>query len=303
MPFPETLDARPKVIFFTDFDGTITLQDTNDYITDNYGHGAETRARIMHEVMDEKRTFRDGFQEMLDTWNMPFPRVLQILSENIKLDPRFKEFLTWAREQEVPVIVLSSGMVPVLKMLLRQLVGEDLVKDLEIIANDTRLVPPKNSLDEANGWTIKFHDESGFGHDKSLTIREYARAIAEIPDSEKPTLLYAGDGVSDLSAARETDLLFAKEGKDLVTWCEREGIPFTTFTDWSTILQETRDIYEGKKSVKKVACEGLRRHRTNSIEGPVPATDAIKKGRTSSLDQAAAQDFLKNRRSLQDSRA
>lgn len=303
MPFPQTLDAKPKVIFFTDFDGTITLQDTNDFITDNYGHGAETRARIMHEVMDGKLTFRDGFQEMLDTWNMPFPRVLQILNENIKLDPGFKEFLIWAREKDVPVIVLSSGMVPVLKMLLRQLVGEDLFKDLEIIANDTRFVPPKNSLDEANGWTIKFHDESGFGHDKSLTIRQYARAIAQMPDSEKPTLLYAGDGVSDLSAARETDLLFAKEDKDLVTWCEREGIPFTTFRDWSTILQETRDIYEGKKSVKKVASEGLRKHRTNSIEGRVPDTEAIKKGRTSSLDQAAAQDFLKNGGSLQDSRA
>jgi hypothetical protein len=29
MPFPETLNANPKIIFFTDFDGTITLQDSN----------------------------------------------------------------------------------------------------------------------------------------------------------------------------------------------------------------------------------------------------------------------------------
>ncbi len=298
MPFPQTLDAKPKVIFFTDFDGTITLQDTNDFITDNYGHGAEKRASIMQDVLRDEVTFRDGFQEMLDTWNMPFPRVLQILSETIELDPRFKEFLAWAREKKVPVIVLSSGMIPVLKMLLRQLAGEELVKDLEIIANDTRLIPPKNSLDEANGWTIKFHDDSGFGHDKSMTIRPYAKAIAKLPDNEKPTLLYAGDGVSDLSAARETDLLFAKEGKDLVTWCEREGIPFTTFRDWSTILQETKDIYEGKKSVRGIAEEGLRRHRTNSVEGPVPDTEAMRKHRTSSLDQAAAQEFLKNRGSL-----
>jgi 2-hydroxy-3-keto-5-methylthiopentenyl-1-phosphate phosphatase len=49
---------------------------------------------------------------------------------------------------------------------------------------------------------------SGFGHDKSRTIRPYAR----LPADERPTLFYAGDGVSDLSAARETDLLFAKKG-------------------------------------------------------------------------------------------
>jgi 2-hydroxy-3-keto-5-methylthiopentenyl-1-phosphate phosphatase len=49
---------------------------------------------------------------------------------------------------------------------------------------------------------------SGFGHDKSLTIRPYAN----LPSDQRPTLFYAGDGVSDLSAARETDLLFAKKG-------------------------------------------------------------------------------------------
>ena len=57
--------------------------------------------------------------------------------------------------------------------------------------------------------------ESDFGHDKSLTIRPYAN----LPDNERPTLFYAGDGVSDLSAAKETDLLFAKKGHDLIQFC------------------------------------------------------------------------------------
>jgi len=86
-----------------------------------------------------------------------------------------------------------------------------------------------------------------------------------MPSNERPTLLYAGDGVSDLSAARETDLLFAKAGHHLITYCERKGIPFTTFEDWSSILKETKDIFGGRKSVKKVAEEGLQRHRTNSL--------------------------------------
>jgi 2,3-diketo-5-methylthio-1-phosphopentane phosphatase len=292
MPYPDYLDKSPKVIFFTDFDGTITLQDTNDFITDNYGMGGPQRQAIMKEILDETKTFRDGFQDMLDTWNMPFSRVLQILSENIGLDPGFKDFMTWARANDVPVVVLSSGMVPVITTLLKQLVGEELIKDIEIIANGTREIPPKNSLEEANGWTIKFHDDSGFGHDKSLSIRPYAEAIAKMPDEQRPTLLYAGDGVSDLSAARETDLLFAKEGKDLVTYCERAGIPFTTFGDWSTILSETKEIFEGKKSVRRVAEEGLKRHRTNSIEQPTK--EAARKHRTSSLDQAAAQQFLRD---------
>ncbi|CRK40314.1 hypothetical protein BN1708_020694, partial [Verticillium longisporum] len=58
-----------------------------------------------------------------------------------------------------------------------------------------------------------------------MEIRKYSAH----PD--RPIMLYAGDGVSDLSAARETDLLFAKAGKDLVTYCERENVPFVTFQD------------------------------------------------------------------------
>lgn len=39
-------------------------------------------------------------------------------------------------------------------------------------------------------------------------------------------------------------------------------MPFTIFEDWSTILATTKDIYDGKVSVKNVAEEGLQKvHR------------------------------------------
>lgn len=83
-------------------------------------------------------------------------------------------------------------------------------------------------------------------------------------------LFYAGDGVSDLSAAKETDLLFAKSGRgtfgfvlclaahadqasDLVSYCERENVPFTTFQDFTEILATVKDIVAGKTTVKEAA--------------------------------------------------
>lgn len=50
---------------------------------------------------------------------------------------------------------------------------------------------------------------SPHGHDKSVEIRKYS----SLPEGQRPTMFYAGDGISDLSAAKETDLLFAKAGK------------------------------------------------------------------------------------------
>ncbi|KAI9821874.1 MAG: hypothetical protein M1827_002456 [Pycnora praestabilis] len=264
MPFPDALKGHPKCIFFTDFDGTITLKDSNDYITDNLGFGLEKRRQGNIVVLEGKASFRDEFRKMIDSINAPFPECVKLLLENIKLDPYFKEFYTWSRENNVPVIVLSSGMTDVIRALLVKLVGPE-ANDIEIICNECVDRPGKNR-NEAGGWEIKFHDDSHFGHDKSLTIRPYAERIAKMPENERPTLLYAGDGVSDLSAAQETDLLFAKKGHDLVTFCEKEGMPFTVFEDWKSILATTKDINSGKTSVKKVAAEGAEAFKKESSE-------------------------------------
>lgn len=78
-------------------------------------------------------------------------------------------------------------------------------------------------------------------------------------------MFYAGDGVSDLSAAKETDLLFAKRGKDLVTYCDRQDIPFTLFDDWSNISQVVKQIVYDPDVLL-----GVRMLRTKLTLLPVP---------------------------------
>lgn len=242
------LKTSPKFIFFTDFDGTITQQDSNDFMTDNLGFGPELRKKGNADVLFERRDFRDSFRDMLDSIQTPFDNCVELLRQNITLDPGFKEFFEWARANNVPIVVLSGGMEPVIRALLAHMLGEEEAATLQIVSND---VAPREgkSINEAGGWQIVYHDESGFGHDKSLEIRPYAR----LPAGERPVLFYAGDGVSDLSAAKETDLLFAKADRDLVAYCEREHVPFTTFQDFSEILATVKDIVAGNVSVKDAA--------------------------------------------------
>ena len=45
--------------------------------------------------------------------------------------------------------------------------------------------------------------------------------------------------MSDISAARETDLLFAKKGRDLVKHCLQENVPFYPFDVCASILSHT----------------------------------------------------------------
>ncbi|KAG7287291.1 hypothetical protein NEMBOFW57_006799 [Staphylotrichum longicolle] len=235
------LKTNPKFIFFTDFDGTITQQDSNDFMTDNLGYGPELRKQGNEDVLFGRRDFRDAFRDMLDSIDTPFDRCIDLLRRNITLDPGFKDFFEWARENNVPIVVLSGGMEPIIRALLAHMLGQEAADSLQIVSNQVTSREGK-SINEAGGWQIVYHDESGFGHDKSLEIRPYAR----LPAEERPVLFYAGDGVSDLSAAKETDLLFAKAGRDLVTYCEKENVPFQTFEDFSDIHATVKDIVEGK---------------------------------------------------------
>lgn len=235
---------KHKAIVFSDFDGTITLKDSNDYLTDNVGYGHEKRRAGNIEILEHRVTFRDAFREMLESVavNKPFQECIELLRANIKLDPGFSTFYAWCLSQDIPVIVLSSGMEPIIRALLTDLVGPTADK-IPIISNQVKI------HEDGKGWEIVYHDDSDFGHDKSLAIKPYK----DLPDEDRPVMFYCGDGVSDLSAARETDLLFAKVGHDLITYCEREKVPFTVFHDFKDIHETVQEIIEGKATVKEVA--------------------------------------------------
>ncbi|KAL0260657.1 hypothetical protein SLS55_004347 [Diplodia seriata] len=256
-PDLSALKSDPKFVFFTDFDGTITLQDSNDFMTDTIGFGHALRRQGNMDTLNNVKTFRESFKEMMDSINKPYDQCIKYLVENIKLDPGFNEFFKWSLENNVPVVVLSSGMEPIIKALLEHLVGPDYVK-MQIVANNVATRAGKSSINEEGGWEIVFHDDSGFGHDKSLTLRPYA----QLPEAQRPTMFYAGDGVSDLSAAKETDLLFAKKGHDLIQYCVREDIPFTVFADWKDILAKVQEIVAGKTSVKQAAKLGYEQFKS-----------------------------------------
>ena len=182
----------------------------------------------------------------------PVPEGNVRLIVDIKLDPGFSEFYDWTLEHNVPVIVLSSGMEPIIRALLSKLLGPK-AQGIPIISNNVDIAPD-------GSWEIVFRDESrkppartrcptlpilfrcllylpylfgdyeridvlDFGHDKSRAIRPYSALTSD----NRPILVYCGDGVSDISAARETDLLFAKAGRDLIKHCVIEAIPFRSF--------------------------------------------------------------------------
>ncbi|KAM0750480.1 hypothetical protein T439DRAFT_326447 [Meredithblackwellia eburnea MCA 4105] len=239
-------EDKPFIVF-SDFDGTITTRDSNDCLTDDLGFGPEKRRALNVDILNGKAHFRDAFREMINSVadNKSFDEAREYVKKEIKLDPGFKVFFDWCKANDVPVVIVSSGMVPIIRAIMENLVGVEDAAKIDIIANEADIKPDGT-------WSIKFrHPESGFGHDKSRTTAPYR----DLPGGG-PTLFFCGDGVSDLSAARAADLLFVKvlpgHSNDLSVHCDREHIPYLPFTDFVAVKNVVASVVGKEKTIPEL---------------------------------------------------
>ncbi|OBZ65635.1 Pdp3-interacting factor 1 [Grifola frondosa] len=222
------------------------------YMTDNLGYGAEKRRQGNLDILSGKVTFRDEFRRMLASVvanGHTFDHCKEVLKQNISLDTGFKDFYEYCKAHDIPVVIISSGMAPLIRAVLSNLIGEADAKDIEIVSNDVDIFPDGK-------WEIKYRTRAGggYGHDKSQAILPYRDL------SDPPVVFFFGDGVSDMSAARHADVLFVKQKEgadnDLAAFCRREGIPHILFEDFGHALGAVRSVVEGAKSVTEVLAIG-----------------------------------------------
>lgn len=94
---------------------------------------------------------------MLDSIDTPFDKCVDFLCQRITLDPHFTEFYNWAKDNNVPIVVLSSGMVPIIHALLVKLLGHE-PENIQIVANQVASRDGKD-INSKCGWQIDFHDD------------------------------------------------------------------------------------------------------------------------------------------------
>lgn len=86
LPVESLLAKYPDSPFvvLSDFDGTISTEDSNDFVIDNHGMGAEKRKVLWREVVEERDTFRDAFDVSLRSVapNLTFDETVQVLRKS-----------------------------------------------------------------------------------------------------------------------------------------------------------------------------------------------------------------------------
>jgi len=244
------MPTKRKIICFSDFDGTIFMQDTGHVLFDAHGCGVERRTMLDEQIKTGERSFRDVSEEMWGSLHIPFDDGFQAMEKTLEIDPDFQQFHKFCIANNIPFNVISAGLKPILRKVLDSFLGEEESKHIEIVANEAEI------SGDGSKWKPVWRHDTELGHDKALSITE-ARKEAELQceDGTIPLIVFIGDGVSDLPAAREADVLFARRGLRLEEYCIENGIkyiPFDTFADVERAVKAIMEEDERKTGGKGV---------------------------------------------------
>lgn len=232
-----TLGTKRKIICFSDFDGTIFMQDTGHILFDAHGCGSERRNILDEQIKTGERSFREVSEEMWGSLNVPFDDGFEIMEKKLEIDPDFQQFHKFCIANNIPFNVISAGLKPILRRVLDTFLGEEESSHIEIVANEAEIAP------DGSEWKPVWRHDTELGHDKAISMKE-ARSEAELQceDGTIPLIVFIGDGVSDLPAARQADVLFARRGLRLEEYCVEKKIPYIAFDTFADIQKEVKKI-------------------------------------------------------------
>lgn len=225
---------RPIAIF-SDFDGTIFHQDTGHILFDHHGCGPERRAYLDESISTGEKTFRGASEEMWGSLNVTLEEGFKTMQKHLTIDSGFYDFFNYSIKYNIPFNVISAGLKPLLRHVLDEFLGKEKSARIGIVSNDATITA------DGSQWTPKWRHDCELGHDKALSIKEYKASAS----ATKPLIVFIGDGVSDLAAAGQADVLFARSGLKLEQHCIKHGIPYIPYNSFRDIQNELEALVIG----------------------------------------------------------
>ncbi len=222
---------------FSDFDGTISLQDVGDTLFKKFGDEKKAEEIITSWKEDEIEApeMWRGLSALVDSFDM---KVLEEFLLSIKIDPGFTELVKFCRENDLDFMILSDGFDYYINTILKNL-G---VSDLKIFSNVME-------FGEKNEPIVSFpHTDEDCGKGANCKRNHI---LNNSGDDE--FTFYIGDGLSDAYAAQFCDFIFAKD--TLLKHCEKNRISYYPYKSFFDIKERITDLLQKKRLRKSHQAE------------------------------------------------
>ena len=201
---------------FTDFDGTITEQDTLVHLLDRYA-GPEW-LEIERRVEDGELSEELGLREEIALLTVPWEEALASVLERVPVDPGFAGFAALCEARGWPLTILSGGLEP----LIRAVLAREGLERVPLRANGLGFEPDGR-------WRVI---PAATPRINALCNHCKSHWLADAAGNGTRTL-YIGDGTTDRCPAGRADLVFAKGA--LAEWCEARGLAHRRFARFDEI--------------------------------------------------------------------
>jgi len=208
-------EAREKkgLAVLCDFDGTISLTDTLEYVLRKFAVGDW---KSFDEQYDRGEI---GLQECLRGQGRLVRTPEMVLVAEMErvtgFRSNFDKLVQYCRHNKVPLVAVSAGLDFVLRDLLRMKGWNNLVR---LSAAKAECTP------EGIKFTFpRLHDKT------SLSIKD---DLVKYYKAKGRRVAYVGDGIWDIHALKEADYRFAIKGSRLAELCRRQGIPAREVSDF-----------------------------------------------------------------------
>jgi 2,3-diketo-5-methylthio-1-phosphopentane phosphatase len=225
-PPREAAERDYKPVIFCDFDGTVTQVDVTDQILAQLAH--PSWREIEQEWMQGLIGSRECLERQIALVDAPVEE-LQSVIDSVPIDAEFGAFCKFARQQQLPLYILSDGFDYVIRRVLKRAGAARYFRSgSNLFASALRV--------EGRRLAPSFpHLPDPCAHGCATCKAELIRRLRE----DRKPVIFIGDGMSDRIAVEEADVVFAK--RHLLAHCRESGIAchaFETFKDVQVTLEK-----------------------------------------------------------------
>ncbi|GAH25025.1 unnamed protein product, partial [marine sediment metagenome] len=151
----------------------------------------------------------------------PKERLQEFVRQHIELRPGFVEFVRYCQESAMPFVIVSSGLDFYIEPVLAQIS----VPDLELHCGQTSF--------GKNGIAVSYTDLEG-----NMVNEGFKYKCLTWLKKRGKDIIYIGDGLSDLEAARHANHIFATG--HLLDLFNSEPVVCNRFSDFYDLLRQVR---------------------------------------------------------------